>query len=82
MSEVTVKGTVPAFEAKARDGRIRPVDGAPAEVGAALGEVANSTRWQGVSVSGGRDGVTVRRKSDLTDWLCDLWLAELLAQKL
>lgn len=82
MSEVTVKGSVPGFEAKTRDGRIRPLDGSPAEVGAALGEVGNSTRWKGVSVRGGRDGVTVRRRGDLAYWLCDLWLAELLVEKL
>jgi hypothetical protein len=82
VSEVTVSAAVPSFEAKARDGRIRSLDGAPEEVGAALGGVANSTRWKGVSVSGGRDGVTVRRKSGLAHWLCDLWLAELLAEKL
>jgi hypothetical protein len=82
VSEVKVAGSVPSFEAKTRDGRIRPLDGAPAEVRAVLAGVANSTRWTGVSVSGGRDGVTIRRKSGLADWLCDLWLAELLAERI
>lgn len=81
-SEVTVKGPVSVFEARARDGRIRPGEAAPPAVRGALDQVANSTRWKGVSVSGGRDGVTVRRKSELGDWLCDLWLAEHLAKSL
>jgi hypothetical protein len=82
VSVVTVKESVPAFEAKTRDGRIRLLDRAPPEVGAALAEVANSTRWKGVGVRGGSDGLVVRRRGDLTYWLCDLWLAERVAEKL
>jgi hypothetical protein len=82
ISELAVAGSVPSFEAKARDGRIRPGDGAPDAVVAALDELPSSTRWKGVKVRGSRDGVVVERKANLADWLCDLWLAERLARSL
>lgn len=79
-SEVTMRGATPAFEAKSRDGRVRPAEGAPAEIAAALKGVPNSTRWKNLRVSGGPEGVVVTRKGGQQgDWLCDLWLAELLA---
>jgi hypothetical protein len=80
-TKVTVGARVPAFEAKARDGRIRlPKDG-PAGPRDALEGVPSSTRWGGVRVKGGAGGVVVTRKRDGGgDFLCDLWLAELLAQ--
>jgi hypothetical protein len=80
-SEVTVAATVPEFEAKSRDGRVRPADGAPESIVAALKDVPNSTRWKKVTVEGGPEGITVTRKGGTqADWLCDLWLAERLAQ--
>jgi hypothetical protein len=36
----------------------------------------------GVTVRGGPDGVVVERKGDPAAWLCDLWLAERLAEAL
>lgn len=79
-SEVRVGTPTPTFEAKSRDGRVRPAEDAPAEVGAALGEVPNSTRWRKVTVEGGPEGVVVKRKGEVqASWLCDLWLAERLA---
>ncbi len=79
-SEVTVAAPAPAFEAKSRDGRVRPADGAPAEIAAALKAVPNSTRWRKVEVEGGADGIVVTRKgAGQSDWMCDLWLAERLA---
>ena len=80
-SEVTVRGTVPAFEAKSSDGRVRPAEGATADVVAALKAVPNSTRWKKVKVEGGPGGVVVSRKGGgQSDWMCDLWLAERLAE--
>jgi hypothetical protein len=79
-SEVTVRAPTPGFEAKSRDGRVRPGRDAPAEVTAALQEVPNSTRWKSLRVEGGPDGVVViRTGGEQSDWLCDLWLAERLA---
>jgi hypothetical protein len=79
-SEVTVGGGSPAFEAKARDGRIRIGKDGPAALRDALEQVPSSTRWGGVSVKGGADGIVVKRKRDRGgDFLCDLWLAERLA---
>ena len=40
----------------------------------------NSTRWKKLTVEGGADGILVARKGgEQADWLCDLWLAERLA---
>jgi hypothetical protein len=79
-SEVAVAAPVPEFDAKSRDGRMRPGDGASENVVAALKEVPSSTRWKKVTVEGGPEGIVVSRKGGgQSDWLCDLWLAERLA---
>ncbi len=79
-SEVTVGAVVPVFTARSSDGRIRPEEGAPAAVVEALRAVPNSTRWRKVAVKGGPAGVVVARKGgEQSDWMCDLWLAERLA---
>jgi hypothetical protein len=79
-SEVKVIVAVPEFEAKSRDGRVRPGKDAPAAVGEALEASPNSTRWKKVAAEGGPEGIVVTRKGgEQADWLCDLWLAELLA---
>jgi hypothetical protein len=79
-SEVTIGAPAPTFAARSRDGRVRPADGAPKPIVAALAEVPNSTRWKRVTAEGGPDGIVVARKGGgQSDWLCDLWLAERLA---
>lgn len=79
-SEVKVQGPVSEFKAKSRDGRVRAADGAPNSIVAALAEVPNSTRWKKLTVEGGPEGIVVSRKGGAqADWLCDLWLAEYLA---
>jgi hypothetical protein len=79
-SEVTVGAGSPEFHAKARDGKVRPDRGAPAEIAAALKSAPASTRWKKVEVTGGPDGIVVTRKGGgQSDWMCDLWLAERLA---
>lgn len=79
-SEVTVRAPAPAFEAKSRDGRVGPAEGAPDEIVATLKAVPNSTRWKKVTVEGGLVGIVVSRKGgEQSDWMCDLWLAERLA---
>jgi hypothetical protein len=78
--EVTVRIASPEFKAKSRDGRVRATDGAPDSIVAALAEVPNSTRWKKLAVESGPEGIVVSRKGGgQTDWLCDLWLAERLA---
>lgn len=80
-SRVTVVAPTPPFEAAARDGRVRPGEGAPAEIAAALAAVPNSTGWKKLDVEGGPEGIVVTRKGgDQGAWLCDLWLAERLAE--
>jgi hypothetical protein len=80
-SEVTVHASVPNFEAKAKDGRFSIEDGA-SNAAAVLRGVSASDRWRGVEVHGGHDGIVVERKGDPGAWLCDLWLAERLAEQL
>jgi hypothetical protein len=80
-SEVTVATPASQFNARSRDGRVRPEDGAPRSVVAALERIPNSTRWKKVTVQGGPEGIVVTRKGGAqADWLCDLWLAERLAE--
>jgi hypothetical protein len=79
-SVVTVQAPTPEFEAKARDGRVRPAEGGPHAIAALLASVPNSTRWKRLKVEGGPEGIVVSRKGGgPSDWLCDLWLAERLA---
>ena len=79
-SEVTVRVATPAFKAKSRDGKVRPGDDVPAPFAGALREMPNSTRWKKMTVEGGPEGIVVTRKGgEQADWLCDLWLAEQLA---
>jgi hypothetical protein len=80
-SEVSLAASVPEFEAKARDGKVRPAKDAPERVASALRAMPNSTRWKKVAVEGGNGGIVVQRKGGgQSDWLCDLWLAERLAE--
>jgi hypothetical protein len=79
-SEVTVRVATPAFEAKSRDGKVRPGDEVPAAFATVLRAMPNSTRWKKLTVEGGPEGIAVARKGGAqADWLCDLWLAERLA---
>lgn len=79
-SEVTVRASSAEFKAKSRDGRVRAAEDAPATIAKALKAVPNSTRWKKVTVEGGPEGIVVSRKGgEQADWLCDLWLAERLA---
>jgi hypothetical protein len=79
-SEVKVRVATPAFKAKSRDGKVRPGDGVPASFADALRSMPNSTRWKKMTVEGGPEGIVVSRKGGAqADWLCDLWLAEYLA---
>jgi len=81
-SEVTVRVAAAPFEAKSRDGRVRPAKGEPAPeaISTALEGVPNSTRWKKLKVESGPEGIVVTRKGgEQADWLCDLWLAERLA---
>jgi hypothetical protein len=80
-SEVSLAAPSPEFDAKARDGRVRAAKDAPEAIVAALKDVPNSTRWKKVSVEGGPEGIVATRKGGgQADWLCDLWLAERLAE--
>ncbi len=79
-SEVTVRIAAPEFKAKSRDGKVRPGDEVPTAIAESLRSMPNSTRWKKLTVAGGPEGIVVSRKGGAqADWLCDLWLAERLA---
>jgi hypothetical protein len=79
-SEVTIRVATPEFKAKSRDGKVRPGDDVPAPFAAVLRAMPNSTRWKKLTVEGSPEGIVVARKGgEQADWLCDLWLAEQLA---
>jgi hypothetical protein len=80
--EITVVVASPEFEARSGDGRLRSRTGElPPGVAEALESVPRSSEWKNLRVSGGPEGIFVRRKpaGAGTSWLCDLWLAERLA---
>jgi hypothetical protein len=79
LSEVTVHAKAPAFEAKAKDGRFHAADSA-SNAAAVISSLPASERWNGVKLHGGPTGIVVDRKGDPSAWLCDLWLAERLAE--
>jgi len=80
VSQVTIAAPGPEWNARSRDGRIKPADGAPEAVVSTLRKLKNSTRWNHLEVEAGSEGIVVsRKKASQGDWLCDLWLAERLA---
>lgn len=77
---ISVGGAFPGFTVKSDGDQLRAGRGAPREVGRALGSLSQSKRWKGIKLTAGSDGITVERRRDSGfDWLCDLWLAERLA---
>lgn len=82
--EVRVFGSTlfPAFEAKARDGKVRGKRKGelPPEVEESLRAVPGSTAWKGTAAGADADGIVVRQKPiPEQGWLPGLWLAERLA---
>ncbi len=74
-----VGGTYPEFQIRNREGRLRPAAGSPPEVETVIASLAASPLWRGVNVRGGAEGIVVERKDNRASWMCDLWLAERLA---
>jgi hypothetical protein len=83
--EIVVSGiVVPEFEARSGDGGIHNrKEPLPPAIAEALDSLPRSPKWKNLRVSGGADGIVVRRKPSGAgaDWLCDLWLAERLADR-
>jgi hypothetical protein len=77
-----VAGSYPTFTIRNREGRLRPASGSPAAVEAVIAPLAASPLWRGVNVHGGDGGIVVERKDNRGSWMCDLWLAERLAEAL
>jgi hypothetical protein len=80
-SEVTVHAKIPKFEAQAKRGRFTADDGA-SDSTAILSSLPASDRWNDVKIHGGPTGIMVDRKGDPSAWLCDLWLAERIAEQI
>jgi hypothetical protein len=82
-SELSLEGALPEFEFRARDGRLKAADGAPAAASELLARIPNSPRWNGLKGAAGPKGITIERGgAGQGDWLMDLWLAERLADAL
>lgn len=77
-----VAAPVTPFALEERGGRLAPVGDAPPAVAQALALLRPSAAWQGVAVTGSSEGITVERRRGSQHWLCDLWLAERLAETL
>jgi hypothetical protein len=77
-TKTTIAGSYPSFAVKSRDGRLNAT-GAPPSVAAVIAPLATSELWKGVTVKGGEKGIVVTRKNNRASWMCDLWLAERLA---
>ena len=83
-SETRVGAETPRFEVNGDDEQLSVTGDAPDGVRAAVAEMQRDRRWKRVEVSGGAEGVVVKRRfrgSQHTQWLwmADLWLAERLA---
>lgn len=74
-----VGGVYPSFQIRNREGRLRPAAGSPPEVETVIAQLNASPLWRGVNVRGGDGGIVVERKDNRASWMCDLWLAERLA---
>ena len=75
---------VPELNVRSEDGQLRASERSPAELGAALDGLSRDSRWEGVEVKGGPDGITVFRRlsrggAETQGYLDDLWLAESIA---
>jgi hypothetical protein len=80
-SEVVVAAATPEFAARSSDAKVKPDEGAPAAIQSALRTIPNSNRWKKLTVKADGRGIVVTRKGGAqVDWLCDLWLAERLAE--
>ncbi len=77
-----VGGVYPDFQIRNREGRLRPASGSPATVETVIGPLSASPLWRGVNVRGNEGGIVVERKDNRGSWMCDLWLAERLADAL
>jgi len=82
-SLTVVQARLPAFKVQSNEGKLVPDEGAPEPVVKALKSLRKAKRWQGIVVHAGPEGIAVQRQSKGTNmWLYDLWLAEVLLDKL
>ena len=82
-----VDAAVPEFHVRSERGQLKASERSPAEVHGALAGLTRDSRWEGVEVKGGPDGIAVfhrveGRSGGTQGYLDDLWLAERLADLL
>ena len=76
-----VQMVAPNFELYSPDGKFMTSDKAPEAVKQAVKALRKARRWKGVRVTGGSEGITIKRQSRRQNlWLYDLWLAEYLLE--
>ena len=78
-TKTTIAGTYPGFTIRNRSGKLQAAANAPATVKSVVAPLAASPLWRGVNVHGDAGGIVVTRKDNRGNWMCDLWLAERLA---
>jgi hypothetical protein len=82
-SELRIDARSPAFEVRSEAGKLVASPAAPPAAHGVVDELRRAKRWRGVKVSGGPDGIVVRRRGLRGEpWLYDLWLGERLAERL
>jgi hypothetical protein len=80
-SATWVQAESPPFQIHSLDGKLVAEEGAPRAVTAALRGLRKAKRWRGIEVTGGPEGIAVRRESPGENmWLYDLWLLERLLE--
>ncbi len=78
---VLVAAPTEPFRLTGSGGRVQADGAVPEWVSLALAPVPSDSRWHKVTIVGGPDGIRADRKGSAldSDWLVDLWLAEVLA---
>jgi hypothetical protein len=72
-----VQAKVPPFTIQSELGKLVADEGAPEFVIRRLKGLRKAKRWRGITVTGGAEGIAIRRESRGQNmWLYDLWLAE------
>jgi len=79
----SIEVPAPPFKAGYKDKRLRAAPGGPRAVSKTLGALTGGEAWKGVELDGEGKLITATREHDHgNDWMRDLWLLELIAERL
>ena len=78
-----VQAETPPFKIHSQAGKLVANEDAPEAVKKTLKGLRKAKRWKGIQVTGGHEEIGIERESRGQNmWLYDLWLAEVLLEKL